>query len=166
MSFGFSIGDIVLCSQITCRLLTAATSGQENAPRDLQELGDVLFALNCSLSQLQRAAMDILSRNSNTADPGATDLSQQLGLVVRSCLQTLEHLESATEKYRATVTTPSVGSPDGNGFNFLHSRRLIVQVKTQWRRIMWHLRCESLSRYRQKLESHLDAINLLLKTLI
>ncbi|CAI7573731.1 unnamed protein product [Penicillium glandicola] len=36
----------------------------------------------------------------------------------------------------------------------------------QWRRIMWDLRGESLGQYRRKLESHLDAINLLLNTLI
>ncbi|KAJ5588429.1 hypothetical protein N7537_011107 [Penicillium hordei] len=49
---------------------------------------------------------------------------------------------------------------------FLHSQQFTTQVKTQWRRIMWDLRGESLSQYRRKLELHLDAINLFLNTLI
>lgn len=166
MSFGFSIGDIVLCSQIAYRLFTAATTGRKNAPRDLRELENVLLALNCSLSQLQRASIVILSRNSNTQDNDATDLSQQLGFMVRSCLQTLRHLESATDKYRATVTTPSLVLHDGHRVNLPHSQQWTTQFKIQWRRIMWDLRGESLSQYRRKLESHLDAINLLLNTLI
>ncbi|CAI7591166.1 unnamed protein product [Penicillium palitans] len=166
MSFGFSIGDIVLCSQITYRLFTAATIGRKNAPRDLRELEDVLFGLNCSLSQLQKASLVISSRNFNALDHDATGVSQQLGFMVRSCLQTLGHLESTTEKYRATVTTPSLVLHDEHKAKFLHSQQFTAQVKTQWRRIMWDLRGESLSQYRRKLESHLGAINLLLNTLI
>lgn len=166
MSFGFSIGDIVLCSQITYRLFTAATIGRKNAPRDLRELESVLFGLNCSLNQLQKASLVISSRNFNTLDHDATDVAQQLGFMVRSCLQTLGHLESATDKYRATVTTPSLVLHDEHKLKFLHSQQFTTQVKTQWRRIMWDLRGESLSQYRRKLESHLGAINLLLNTLI
>ncbi|KAJ5516499.1 hypothetical protein N7527_008059 [Penicillium freii] len=130
MSFGFSIGDIVLCSQITYRLFTAATTGRKNAPRDLRELEGVLFGLNCSLSQLQRASLIISSRNFSTLDHDATDVAQQLGLKI------------------------------------LPSQQFTTQVKTQWRRIMWDLRGESLSQYRRKLESHLGATNLILNTLI
>ncbi|OQE41440.1 hypothetical protein PENCOP_c005G05966 [Penicillium coprophilum] len=172
MSFGFSIGDLVLCSQITYRLFTAATTGRKNAPRDLQELEGVLFGLNCSLTQVQRASVIIFSRNFNTLDDAADvapdvapDVAQQLGFMIRSCLQTLEHLERATDKYRATVTTPSLlhGKPRAN---FLNSQQLTSQVKLQWRRIMWDLRGESLTQYRRKLESHLNVVNLLLNVLI
>lgn len=166
MSFGLSIGDIVLCSQITYRLFTAATSGRKNAPRDLRELEGVLFSLNYYLSQLQKASLVISSRNFNTLDHDTTDVSQQLGFMVRSCLQTLGHLESATDKYRAAVITPSLASHNRHRLTILHSRQFTTQVKTQWRRIMWDLRGESLSQYRRKLESHLGAINLLLNTLI
>lgn len=166
MSFGFSIGDIVLCSQITYRLFTAATTGRKNAPRDLRELEGVLFSLNCSLSQLKRASLVISSRKFSTLDHDATDVSQQLGFMVRSCLQTLGHLETATDKYRAAVTTPSLVFHNRHRLKILHSQQFTTQVKTQWRRIMWDLRGESLSQYRRKLESHLGAINLLLNTLI
>ncbi|CAI7631461.1 unnamed protein product [Penicillium viridicatum] len=166
MSFGFSIGDIVLCSQITYRLLNAATTGRKNAPRDLRELEGVLFDLNCSLSQLQRASLVISSRNFSTLDHDATDVAQQLGFMVRSCLRALGHLESATDKYRAAVTTPSLVFHNRHRLKILHSQQFTTEVKTQWRRIMWDLRGESLSQYRRKLESHLGAINLLLNTLI
>ncbi|KAJ5493844.1 hypothetical protein N7463_009931 [Penicillium fimorum] len=166
MSFGFSVGDIILCSQITYRLFTAATTGRKNAPRDLRELESVLFGLNCSLTQLQRASIIILSRNSNTLDDDAANVAQQLRFMVRSCLQTLGHLERATDKYRATVATPSLLIHDVSTVNFFNSQQLTTQIKTQWRRIMWDLRGESLTQYRPKLESHLNTINLLLNTLI
>ncbi|KAK4861535.1 hypothetical protein LT330_003570 [Penicillium expansum] len=167
MSFGLSIGDIVLCSQITYRLFTAATSGRKNAPRDLRELESVLFSLHCSLDRLQKASMVILSRTSRTLDDDQIDVSQQLGFMVRSCLQTLGHLERATDKYRELVTMPPLVLHNKHTVvGFLHLQQVSTQVKTQWRQIMWDLRGESLSQYRRKLKSHLDAINLFLNTLI
>jgi hypothetical protein len=45
-------------------------------------------------------------------------------------------------------------------------RQLRAQVKIQWKRILWDLRGDSLTKYRQKLQSHADSINLLLSTFI
>ncbi|KAJ5793762.1 hypothetical protein N7457_000361 [Penicillium paradoxum] len=160
MSFGFSIGDIVLCGQITCRLYTAATSGRQNAPRDLRELEDVLLGLTYSLNNVQRVSQRILCRGSSPLDYDA-DVGQQLGFMIRSCLHTLQLLENATDKYRATAI-PSLAWQDEHRVNFVSSQKWTTQVKLQWRRIMWDFRGESLTQYRRKLESHTSAINLLL----
>jgi hypothetical protein len=155
-----SIGDIVLCSQIAYRLLTAATTGRKNAPREIRELEQTLLALNFSLTHLQKASAVILSRNTNL-DPNAADIQQHLGFMVRSCRQTLEDLEQMTAKYRDTIkdstAIQSIASP-----GYIS----IVKLKIQWRRFMWDLRGESLTRYRQKLETHTAAINLMLNTCI
>jgi hypothetical protein len=155
-----SVGDIVLCSQIAYRLLTAATTGRKHAPRDLKELEDILLALNFSLTHLQKVSVVILSR-STTLDPNAPDIQQHLRLMVRSCRLTLENLERVTAKYRETITdstaSPSIPSP---GYPHL------AKVKIRWRRFMWDLRGESLTRYRPKLETHTSAINLMLNTCI
>ncbi|KAF5864771.1 hypothetical protein ETB97_006616 [Aspergillus alliaceus] len=46
------------------------------------------------------------------------------------------------------------------------SRRFRAQVKVQWKRILWDLRGDSLTKYRQKIQSHTDSIILLLSTFI
>jgi hypothetical protein len=155
-----SIGDIVLCSQIAYRLLTAATTGRKNAPRDIREFEHTLMALNFSLTHLQKASAMILSRNTNL-DPNAADIQQHLGFMVRSCRQTLEDVERLTAKYRDTIKdSTSIQSIASPGYIS------IVKLKIQWRRFMWDLRGESLTRYRQKLETHTAAINLMLNTCI
>lgn len=162
MSFGLSIGDIILCSQITYRLLAAATSGRKNAPLGLRELEDTLFGLNYSLSHLQRASNTVLSRSNYDAG----DIHRQLGFMIRSCRQTLETLEKATAKYRETAKKPVPMPQSYKGLKFCSQHKFTTQVKIQWRRFIWDLKGESLSRYRRKLESHTDAINLLLVTCI
>jgi hypothetical protein len=157
MSLGFSIGDIVLCSQITYRLITVATSGPEKALRDLRELEDVLFGLSCSLGRLQTASSVILFRDSDTLDAAEF---QQLGLMIHSCRQTLEELEKATRKYREIATS------DDHPITAISLQQRRAQVKVQWRRIIWNIRDESLSQHRRKLASHTDAINLLLNIFI
>lgn len=162
MSFGLSIGDIILCSQITYRLLTAATSGRKNAPFGLRELEDTLFGLNCSLSHLQRASNTVSSRSYYDAG----DIQGQLGFMIRSCRQTLEALEKATAKYRETAKKHVPIPQSYKGLKFSSQQKFTTQVKIQWRRFIWDLKGESLSQYRRKLESHTDAINLLLITCI
>ncbi|CAG8016624.1 unnamed protein product [Penicillium salamii] len=160
MSFGLSIGDIIICSQITYRLLTAATSGRKNAAFGLRELEDTLFGLNCSLSHLQRASNTVSSRSYYDAG----DMQGQLGFMIRSCRQTLEALEKATAKYRENEKKPVPIPESYKSLKF--SSQFTTQVKVQWRRFIWDLKGESLSQYRRKLESHTDAINLLLITCI
>ncbi|CAG8054184.1 unnamed protein product [Penicillium nalgiovense] len=159
MSFGLSIGDIILCSQITYHLFTAATSGRKNAPRGLKELEETLFVLQCSLSHLQRTSNTVLSRS--YGDTG--EIQRQLGFMIGSCRQTLEELEKTTAKYREAVKKP-VSTQSYKGLKI--SQKFTNEVKIQWRSFIWDLRGESLGQYRQKLESHTNAINLLLSTLI
>ncbi|CAG8397519.1 unnamed protein product [Penicillium salamii] len=144
-----SIGDIVLCSQIAYQLLAAATVGRRDAPRDLRELESVLLAFTCSLGHVQEVAAAISSQN--TGHPSSTlDTQQHLGFMLRSCRQVLQDLEQATAKYRDTIRDP----------------RSTFKFKSQWRRFMWDLRGESLTRYRKKLETHTAAINLMLNACI
>jgi hypothetical protein len=155
-----SIGDIVLCSQIAYRLITAATSGRKNAPRDLEELEHTLLALRFSITHLQKTFAVTLSRNTNV-EPNTADIQQHLGFMIRSCRQTLEDLERVTAKYRDTIKdSTSIQSTSSPGYTPL------TKLKIEWRRFVWDLRGESLTRYRQKLETHTAAINLMLNTCI
>ena len=159
MSFGFSIGDIILCSQITYRLFVAATSGRKHAPRGLRELEDILIGLNCSLNHLQRTSIAVLS------DHVADEVQDQLGFMLHSCRRTLEDLETTTAKYFEAGKRPALTSDCQKGPR-LSSHGIVTQVKKQWRRFVWDLQGESLTKYRRKLQSHTDALNLFLGTLI
>ncbi|KAJ5504860.1 hypothetical protein N7463_007734 [Penicillium fimorum] len=161
MSFGLSIGDIILCSQITYRLFVAATSGRKNAPRGLRDLEDTLFALHCSLNHLKRTSETVSWRSYSDAG----NIHEQLELMIRSCCQTLEELEKATAKYREAVEDHG-SMPQSYKALKSPSQQFTTQVKIQWRMFMWDFRGESLSQYRRKLESQTDAISLLLSTFI
>lgn len=157
---GLSVGDIVLCSQIVYRLLAAATIGRKNAHNDLKELETVLLAMDLALKYLQRVAMAISSRNTRL-DRDSFDIQQNLGLMIHSCRQNLEALEEATLKYRDAVKV----SNESHGRVARRAPQL-AKLKSQWRRFMWDFRGKSLTQYRQKLETHVAALNLVLNTCI
>jgi hypothetical protein len=161
MSLGFSIGDIILCSQITYRLLTAATSGRKDAPRRLRELDDILLGLSCALHCLQEASITV----SSTSNSDASNIHRQLGLMLHSCRRTLEELENATAKYREADKS-SISIHNRNRRPSFSPQEFIAHIKVQWWRFIWDLQEDSLSQYRHRLQSHTDSMNLLLSTLI
>ncbi|CAG8922772.1 unnamed protein product [Penicillium salamii] len=155
-----SVGDVVLCSQIVYRLLAAATTGRKKAHNDLKELESVLLALNISLGHLQRVVLDISPQNAEL-DPDSFDIQQTLGFMIHSCRQNLQTLEEATLKYRDTVKVSSK-----NYGSETHRMPQLVELRSQWRSFIWDFRGKSLThlQYRQKLETHVAALNLVLNT--
>ncbi|KAJ5153032.1 uncharacterized protein N7482_009510 [Penicillium canariense] len=168
MSFGFSIGDIILCSEIAYRLFSSVTDGRKRASRDLKELEDTLFGLYCALNHLQRDHKAILAQAPAESGDNAGQMHLQLGYMIRACLETLQELDSATAKYREAATEssrPSLGSQLSlTGAPSPQPAK--TSLKIQWKRVMWDLRGDSFSKYRSKLQSHTDSINLLLNTFI
>lgn len=113
MSFGFSVGVIILCSQIAYRLFSAVTDGRKKASRDLKELADSLFGLYCALNHLKRDHETILAKVSSNAGDNATQVHAQLGYMIQSCLETLEELDKDTGEYRevaSEVSRPASGN--------------------------------------------------------
>lgn len=165
MSFGFSIGDIVLCTQIAYRLFSALTEGRKDAPRDLRELEDVLFGLHCSLGHLHDTAETILAKAARQSLEQETSMKQTLGSMIHSCLCTLRELENATAKYReAAQDSPPIPPSQYAIAGISLTQRVRSQAKVQWRRFLWDLKGDSLREFRQKLQLHVDNINMLLST--
>ena len=158
MSFGLSIGDILVCIQIAYRLFAAATSGRKNAPRGLRELEDTLFGLKYSLGHVQRASNTLLPRSYHNAG----NVQEQLEFMIHSCHETLEALEKATAKYRNAAKE----ARDRKALKLPLHREFTSRVKFQWRMFLWDLRAESFSQYQVKIQSHADAINIILNTFI
>lgn len=167
MSFGFSVGDILHCTQLGYRIYSALTDGRKTAPRDLKALEGVLFSLNCSLIHLSRVSETLFSTSAEKADQDAVIAKQRLGLMVRSCLQTLNELEEATQKYLAAAEDlpPMLSSPN-SAASLPVSRQLKERIKIQWRRFLWDLKRDSFRCYQDRLQSHIASINLLLNTFI
>lgn len=87
MSFGISVGDIILCSQITHRIFSSITKGRREAPGDIKELQDTLFGLRCALNILEREYVVLMTRG--ISDGAATvQMFQHLGHLIRSCQNT------------------------------------------------------------------------------
>ncbi|KAJ5377688.1 uncharacterized protein N7496_005097 [Penicillium cataractarum] len=168
MSFGFSVGDIILCTQIAYRLFSSVTDGRKKAVRDLKELEDTLFGLYCALNHLNRDHEVILAKATANSMDNSGQVHVQLGYMIKSCLETLEELDNVTGKYREAA--PETARPVvGNQLSISgpsSSRPAKTSLKIQWKRVLWDLRGDSLSKYRTKLQSHTDSINLLLSTFI
>lgn len=176
MSFGFSIGDILLVSQLAYKLYSTVTSGRRSAARDLKELEDVLFGLRCALDHLSKAAKDISAAASNKQDVNAVDMRRKLDTMISSCGATLQELDTVTSKYREaanqgesdvvdhTADLPATGPTNPN------KKRSISQfkrnVRVNWMKIRWDVERHSLSEYRVKLQAHTDAINIVLNTFL
>jgi hypothetical protein len=154
MSFGISVGDIILCTQIAHRLISSVTKGRKRAPQDIKELQDALFGLCCALNILKREHETVMARP--TTDGVTTvQTNQYLAYMIRSCQNTLQELDIATAQYREVID--SQGAATGYFGN---------QLRIQWKRIMWSLRGDTFMKYRQKLQMHTDSLNLLLSTFL
>ncbi|CAI7639125.1 unnamed protein product [Penicillium pancosmium] len=148
MSLGISVGDIILCAQITHRLFISITKGRKQAPQDLKELQDGLFGLYCTLNILKREFDTVMARA--PFEHGAA-----LECMIQSCQGTLHGLDNATAQYRETAGDRNAGLGP-----------IRTQLRIQWKRIMWSFRGDTLTKYRQKLQTHTDSLNLLLSTFL
>jgi hypothetical protein len=148
MSFGISIGDIVLCAQVAHRLFSSITKGRRRAPQDLKELQDALFGLYCALGILKREYNTVIAMM--TSEHGAA-----LAYMIRSCKEALHELDHATAQYREAI-----------GDRQAATGHIRVYLRIQWKRIMWSFRGDIFTMYRQKLQTHTDSLNLLLNTFL
>jgi hypothetical protein len=169
VGFGFSIGDIVLMSQVAYRLYTAATTGRDAAGKDLKELSNALFGLHCALDHLGKTTKQISARAFNRPNSEARDLQTKLNLIIDSCASTLEELDKSTKKYRdiscSTEIDNRVETVAGNPRQRT-VERWRKELKVQWYRVLWDFKGKSLSEYRERLHSHTAVINVLLNTFI
>lgn len=163
MSFGFSIGDIILLSQLSYKLYASITTGRRGAGRDLKELEDVLFSLRCALDHLRTVAKDILVTAQNSGDNALVDMRKKLDLMIDSCASTLQDLDTMTQKYRDGTKPTESGGNDNQSKKVLLAR-LKQNININWMKVRWDRERYSLQYYRDKLRSHADAINIVMNS--
>lgn len=159
MSFGFSIGDIVLLSKLAYDLYSSVSDGRKAASGDLQELESVLFSLRCALDHLGDVSKDVLAK-ANQSDDGP-DFTTKLDKMMTSCKATLQELDDVTKKYRelGIDSEPEATQPGKKKFTYEVAKK---KVKVNWTKIRWDQEKRSLQSYREKLKSHTDAIQIII----
>lgn len=159
MSFGFSIGDIVLLSKLAYDLYSSVSSGRKAASRDLQELESVLFSLRCALDHLGDVSKDVLAQADHSY--GGARFAEKLNRMMTSCAATLQELDDVTKKYREIgIDAEEEVMMEGNKKKLtLGDAKKIMKVN--WKKIRWDQEKQSLQSYREKLRSHTDAITVI-----
>jgi hypothetical protein len=178
MSFGFSVGDIILLSQLAYKLYAAVTSGRRNASHDLKELEDVLFGLRCALDHLRHVANDISATATaatiDQQDSAAIEMRRKLNQMVQSCATTLEELDAVTKKYREGVKPGAIEEAEDDASTTqrrgkkppIAVGKLKRSVASNFIKVRWDMDKQALKVYRDKLQSHTDAINIVLNTFL
>ena len=171
MSFGFSIGDIILVGQLSYRLYDILST--DNGPA-AKELGNALFGLRCALDHLGRQATEISLQTSYDGDQTANEMHSNLDTMIASCAATLTDIENQFAKYATegqgnTSLRPQVPPRAVTSTRDklrLSLSRLQNTVKTGSHRMRWSKDSQVFAEYREKLQSHADAINMVLTTFL
>lgn len=160
MSFGFSIGDIVLLSKLAYDLYSSVSDGRRAASGDLQELESVLFSLRCALDHLGDVSKDILTKSGQS--DGSPAFTDKLDKMMNSCKATLQELDDVTKKYRELGIDSKVEATQPGGkkkrMTFEETKK---KIRVNWTKIRWDQEKRSLQWYREKLKSHTDAIQII-----
>ena len=140
-------------------LYSSVSSGRKAASRDLRELDEVLHSLSCALGHLAEVSEDVLARPGFRH--GGSGLKEKLDVMIESCASTLQELDDVTKKYRIVE---SQANKEKKKLRTIEDVK--KSVKVNWQRVLWNYEKQSLQQYREKLKSHVDAINLLLNSVI
>jgi hypothetical protein len=169
MSFGFSIGDIVLLGQLSYRLYAAVRTGRRGASQNLKGLEDRLFGLRCALDHLAKVASEVSSLASGHHDEDSAEMRQKLDGMMNSCGETLQTLDAVAQKYRDGMESrdeggePPLENSKVGKRSLFHIRRTI---EVNWAKVRWDFERHSLREYNEKLQAHTEAINLVLNTFL
>lgn len=171
MSFGFSVGDIILISHLSYRLYD--TLANDNGPA-AKELGNALFSLRCALDHLGRQAAEISLHTRYDEDQNAHRMHKDLDTMISSCAATLTELEKLFAKYANEAQVDSSPSFRVQPRAELGARdklqlslsRLKKTAKISSTKIRWSKDSQIFRDYREKLQSHADAINMVLTTFL
>ncbi|KAF8248967.1 hypothetical protein K440DRAFT_599428 [Wilcoxina mikolae CBS 423.85] len=146
MSFGFSIGDILLLSQLSYKLYGVLTSDRQSAPSTLRELSTSVFGLRCALEHLSQHL------STSKLPPGTTKMHANLSLMITNCGDTLGELDRVLKSYEEKVIVKEKGTRG--------------KMKREWNRIMWSVEEKGLSEIRGKIMQHTEGIQMVVDTFI
>lgn len=97
MSFGISIGDILMLSGLAYSIGKTLTTGRKSAPEEFQEVQNQLFAISNALKLLSAA----LNKEGPTeVETGiGPEEDEILGRMIENCRSTLQYLDKVIKSY-------------------------------------------------------------------
>jgi hypothetical protein len=165
MSFGFSVGDIIIISQLAYKLYGTLVTGRKGAPSSFTELSDAIFGLRCALDHLSHHAIKISSSTSLEVWD-ANKMRQNLDTMIGNCAATLNSLQEVLDKYTDDVPdAPATNvpfAPGKVGMRQAFKRTAVVNFS----RVKWMTEEKTLAEIRSKLQSHTAAIDLVVNTFL
>jgi hypothetical protein len=171
MSFGLGVGDIVLVSQLAYKLYGTLSSGRRDADGDFQEVQNALFGLRCALDHLARVRTAVTADNDLPSDAMSAqneEVQAKFGQIIQGCNDTLQELDAAVERFRDGMNIANSGGSQesAGGPPTKRLKPLADKLRTNVTRIRWDLSKKDLKCYRDRLQLHADAINILLNTIL
>jgi Skp family chaperone for outer membrane proteins len=111
-----------------------------------------------------------ISNTATTQHPQAArdaEMRTKLDQMVKNCANTLEDLDSATKKYREGAEQDKdedYGSDKQSSLT--RTAKLKRRLASNITKVQWDMDKDTLKVYREKLQTHTDAINLVLNTFL
>ncbi|EPE34329.1 hypothetical protein GLAREA_10023 [Glarea lozoyensis ATCC 20868] len=156
-----SVGDVYLMGKLALKLGRAFTKGRKSAPAEFHEVENQLYSLSIALNALEHANSEgnvvfslTQSHPASATLPEQTEPSDSVGVMVRSCEQTLKHLETIVEKYS------DIGKSRESGEPIL--KRWKRTLKDNWKKVAWTTEGGDLATLRSQLAVHINSLNLVL----
>jgi MinD-like ATPase involved in chromosome partitioning or flagellar assembly len=156
-----SIGDAYLMGKLALKLGKAFTKGRKSAPAEFREVENQLYSLSAAISALDNArsvdgstlAID-LARLPALSEQQQADGEDVVKSMLRSCEETLKHLEKIVEKYN------SIGKQKDPEAPLL--KRWSKELKDNWKKVAWTTEGGDLATLRSQLTVHTNSLNLVL----
>ncbi|EFR01478.1 hypothetical protein MGYG_04486 [Nannizzia gypsea CBS 118893] len=169
MASPISVGDAYLMGKVAFQLGRAFTKGRKSAPAEFREVENQLYSLSAALQSFKTASRDesvdlrfdasLLPTRPQAGDEAGGD-DDVLNQVLRSCEQTLSHLESIVQKYG------SIGKPRVHDTEQPRFKRWNDGLKHVWKTISWTTEGGDLASLRSNLTVHTNCLNLLLGAIV
>jgi hypothetical protein len=156
-----SFGDAYLIGKLALQLGHAFTKGRKSAPAEFREVESQLYSLSVALCALKDAHADgaaaisiDTSRLPATSQPRQTGSEDTVGAMLRSCEETLKHLEATVKKYGCIAEPRDSQQP--------LFKRWSRDIRDNWKKVAWTTEGGDLATLRSQLSVHTNSLNLVL----
>ncbi|KAK5654914.1 hypothetical protein OQA88_6670 [Cercophora sp. LCS_1] len=157
MASPVSIGDVIAMAKIAKSIALAFSKGAKSAPAEFREVENQLLSLSAALMALQDSRDGVAGLSVPTLSPGNPG-GQSVGHILKSCFETLKHLEKIVEKYSDIGQQQDPSKPRF----YRWSQELIRNYK----KIAWTTEAGDLATLRSNLMIHTNSLDLVLGFII
>ncbi|KAF2231912.1 hypothetical protein EV356DRAFT_535084 [Viridothelium virens] len=150
-----SIGDILMLSQIAWKIGRAFSSGRRSSPAEFKEIESELNALSKSLKSF---AETLFAEDENILSQAGKRAQNGVAIILLSCQQTLQDLESLVEQYQVIRRTETSGG-------YTVDRSWSELVLTNFGQMMWTTEGGSIHSLKTMLHMHTSTISVTVQAL-